>query len=154
MKKAVFPGSFDPITLGHYDIIQRGICIFDEIIVAIGENSEKKYMFSAEDRKKFIEKAFENEPKVKVVTYQGLTVDFCKQIGAEFILRGLRNPADFEFEKAIAHTNRDLSGIETVFLLTAVNTSHISSSIVRDVIRHNGNYTLLVPSSVRISQTL
>ena len=150
MKRAIFPGSFDPITLGHYDIIKRGVTLFDEIIVAIGVNADKKYMFSLEERKKFIEDAFKDEPKIKVVTYEGLTVHFCKEIGIKFILRGLRNPADFEFEKAIAHTNRDLSSIETVFLLTAAKTSYISSSIVRDVIRNNGNYTKLVPKSVRV----
>lgn len=152
MKKAVFPGSFDPITLGHYDIICRAVHLFDEIIVAIGENSDKKYMFSVEQRKQFIEEAFKNEPKVKVIVYHGLTVDFCREVDAQFILRGLRNPADFEFEKAIAHVNRDLSGVETVFLLTAVKTSHISSSIVRDVIRHKGDYTVLVPESVRVEK--
>ncbi len=150
MKKALFPGSFDPITLGHYDIIKRGIQLFDEVIVAIGVNADKKYMFSLEERKHFIEEAFKNEPKVKVVTYKGLTVDFCKELGVDFILRGLRNPADFEFEKAIAHTNRDLAPIETVFLLTAASTSYIASSIVRDVIRNNGDYTKLVPASVRV----
>ena len=150
MKRALFPGSFDPLTLGHYDIIKRGIKLFDEIIIAIGINADKKYMFSLEERKKFIEEAFKDEPKIKVATYSGMTIDFCNEVGAEFILRGLRNPADFEFEKAIAHTNRKLSKIETVFLLTAAKTSHISSSIVRDVIRNNGNYTLLVPDSVRV----
>lgn len=150
MKRAIFPGSFDPITLGHYDIINRGIKLFDEVVVAIGVNADKKYMFSLEERKAFIEQSFKNEPKVKVVTYKGLTIDFCKEINADFILRGLRNPADFEFEKAIAHTNRKLSKIETVFLLTAANTSYISSSIVRDVIRNNGDYTKLVPESVTI----
>lgn len=150
MKRALFPGSFDPITNGHYDIIKRGVKLFDEVVVAIGINADKKYMFSLEERKAFIEKAFENQPNVKVTTYEGLTVDYCKEINAKFILRGLRNPADFEFEKAIAHTNRKLSKIETVFLLTAAKTSYISSSIVRDVIRNNGDYTVLVPESVRV----
>lgn len=150
MKKAVFPGSFDPITLGHYDIIERGLGLFDEIIIAIGVNSDKKYMFSLKQRKSFIEDAFKDEPKIKVMTYSGLTIDFCQQNEAEFILRGLRNPADFEFEKAIAHTNRKLSKIETVFLLTSSGKSYISSSIVRDVIRNNGDYTGLVPSTVQI----
>ena len=150
MKRALFPGSFDPITLGHYDIIKRALDLFDEIVVAIGVNGDKNYMFTVEQRKEFIEKAFADDPKVKVTTYQGLTVDFCKEIDAQFILRGLRNPADFEFEKAIAHTNRKLSQIETVFLLTAARTSFISSSIVRDVIRNHGDYTVLVPESVRV----
>ena len=150
MKRALFPGSFDPITLGHYDIIKRALDLFDEIVVAIVVNGDKNYMFTVEQRKEFIEQAFADEPKVKVTTYQGLTVDFCKEIDAQFILRGLRNPADFEFEKAIAHTNRKLSQIETVFLLTAARTSFISSSIVRDVIRNHGDYTVLVPESVRV----
>lgn len=152
MRRALFPGSFDPITLGHYDIICRALDVFDEIVVAIGVNNEKKYMFSVEKRKEFIEKAFVNQPKVKVTTYQGLTVDFCKEIDAQFILRGLRNPADFEFEKAIAHTNRTLANIETIFLLTAAETSFISSSIVRDVIRNKGDYRFLVPESVVVDE--
>jgi len=152
MKRAIFPGSFDPLTLGHYDIIKRGLPLFDEVIVAIGVNSDKKYMFSLDERKKFIEDAFADEPKVKVTTYEGLTVDYCKEIDADFILRGLRNPADFEFEKAIAHTNRELEKVETVFLLTSAKTSFISSSIVREVIRYNGDYTKLVPNSVRVTK--
>ncbi|HSD05919.1 pantetheine-phosphate adenylyltransferase [Flavobacterium sp.] len=152
MKKALFPGSFDPITLGHEDIIRRGIPLFDEIVIAIGVNAEKKYMFSLEERKRFIEETFKDEPKIKVITYEGLTIDICQKIKADFILRGLRNPADFEFEKAIAHTNRRLSKIETVFLLTAARTSYISSSIVRDVIRNNGEYELLVPDAVRVKK--
>jgi pantetheine-phosphate adenylyltransferase len=152
MRKAIFPGSFDPITLGHYDIIKRSIPLFDEIVVAIGINAEKKYMFSLEERKRFIEEAFADEPSVTVVIYEGLTIDLCKKLKANFILRGLRNPADFEFEKAIAHTNRRLSKIETVFLLTAAKTSYISSSIVRDVIRNGGDYSVLVPESVVVKK--
>ncbi|UNY98973.1 pantetheine-phosphate adenylyltransferase [Zhouia spongiae] len=150
MRRAVFPGSFDPITLGHYDIIMRGVSLFDELVIAVGINADKKYMFSLEKRKQFIAEAFKNEPKIKVMTYEGLTVDFCKKINAQFILRGLRNPADFEFEKAIAHTNRKLSEIETVFLLTSSGKSYISSSIVRDVIRNGGDYTGLVPDTVHL----
>ncbi|MGM5469741.1 pantetheine-phosphate adenylyltransferase [Flavobacteriaceae bacterium LMO-SS05] len=150
MKRALFPGSFDPISLGHYDIIKRGVQLFDEVVVAIGINSEKQYMFTLEERQGFIEEAFKDEPKVKVVTYKGMTIDYCKKINAQFILRGLRNPADFEFEKAIAHTNRKLSKIETVFLLTAASTSYISSSIIREVIRNHGDYSVLVPDSVII----
>ena len=148
MKKAVFPGSFDPITLGHYDIIQRAIPLFDEILVSIGINADKKYMFSLEERIAFIKNTFKGNPKIKVTTYKGLTVDYCKTIAANFILRGLRNPADFEFEKAIAITNRKLSGIETVFLLTSAETSFISSSIVRDIMRNGGDATTLIPKSI------
>lgn len=150
MKRAVFPGSFDPLTMGHYDIICRGMTLFDEIILAIGVNANKNYMFSLEQRKQFLTDAFKDEPKVKVDTYSGLTVDYCIQNNVEFILRGLRNPADFEFEKAIAHTNRKLEKIETVFLLTSSGKSYISSSIVRDVIRNGGDYTVLVPDAVRV----
>ena len=152
MKKAIFPGSFDPITLGHLDIVNRGITLFDEEIIAIGENSSKDYMFSLEERKQFIENTFKDNPKVKVVSYSGLTTEFCKEIGVDFILRGLRNPADFEFEKAIAHTNRQLSKLETVFLLTSAQTSFISSSIVREIIRFKGDYKKLVPDSVRVQK--
>ena len=150
MKKAIFPGSFDPITLGHFDIIKRAISLFDEIVIAIGVNAEKKYMFTLDERKRFIDETFKDEPTVSVITYEGLTIDLCHKLNANFILRGLRNPADFEFEKAIAHTNRRLSKIETVFLLTAADTSYISSSIVRDVIRNGGEYELLVPKAVRM----
>ena len=153
MKKAIFPFSFDPITLGHVDIINRGVTLFDEVIIAIGENSSKNYMFTLEERKRFIEDTFKDNPKVSVVSYSGLTTDFCKEIGVDFILRGLRNPADFEFEKAIAQTNRHLSTLETVFLLTSAQTSFISSSIVREIIRFDGDYQKLVPNSVRVKKS-
>ena len=149
MKKAVFPGSFDPLTLGHCDIIHKSIDLFDEIIIAIGENSTKESMFSLDERKQFINEEFSNQSKIKTLTYQGLTVDFCKEINADFIVRGLRNPADFEFEKTIAQTNKKLTGIETVFFLTSPETAYISSSIVREIIANKGDYTKLVPKSVR-----
>jgi len=148
MRRAIFPGSFDPITLGHVDIVNRALPLFDEIIIAIGVNSDKKYMFTLEERINFIKENYKNEPKIKVETYEGLTTEYCKKVNAEFILRGLRNPADFEFEKAIAQTNRKLSNIETVFLLTSAVTSFISSSIVRDVYRHGGDISVFVPQSV------
>lgn len=148
MRRAIFPGSFDPITLGHVDIINRALPLFDEIIIAIGINADKKYMFSLEDRVNFIEINYKNESKIKVTTYTGLTTDYCKEMNVDFILRGLRNPADFEFEKAIAQTNRKLSNIDTVFLLTSSDTAFISSSIVRDVHRHGGDISGFVPKSV------
>jgi pantetheine-phosphate adenylyltransferase len=148
MKKAVFPGSFDPITLGHVDIINRALPLFDEIVIAIGVNADKNYMFSLQERIGFIEKTFASEKKITLKTYRGLTVDFCKTVNAHFILRGLRNPADFEFEKAIAITNRKISSIETVFLLTSAETSFISSSIVRDILRNNGDASLLLPEGI------
>ncbi|AMC10562.1 phosphopantetheine adenylyltransferase [Lutibacter profundi] len=148
MRRAIFPGSFDPITLGHVDIINRALPLFDEIIIAIGINADKKYMFSLEKRIFFIKENYKNEPKIKVETYSGLTTEFCKKLDVDFILRGLRNPADFEFEKAIAQTNRKMSTIETVFLLTSAETSYISSSIVRDILRNGGNVKDFVPKSV------
>ena len=148
MKRAVFPGSFDPFTLGHHDIVERGVTIFDEIVIGIGHNADKNYMFSLDQRKMFIEQCFQNNPKVKVMDYVGLTIDFCKSINANYLLRGVRNNGDFEFEKAIARTNRELSEIETVFLLTSVQTSFISSSIVREIIRNKGDYKRFVPDCI------
>lgn len=153
MRVAVFPGSFDPITLGHFDIVERALPLFDKIIIAIGQNSQKKYMFSLQQRKEFIRKTFENYPSVEVDSFEGLTIDYCRSKGVNFILRGLRNPADFEFEKAIAQTNRTLTHqnkIETLFLLTSSGKSFISSSIVREIISFDGEYELLVPEAVRV----
>jgi pantetheine-phosphate adenylyltransferase len=149
MKRAVFPGSFDPITLGHCDIINRGTQLFDELIIAIGENLSKNYLFSLEQRKAFIENTFSDNKKIKVFIYSGLTTDFCKKIKADYILRGLRNSSDFEYEKSIAQTNKKIGEIETVFLLSSSEKSFISSSIVREIIKHNGKFEDLVPNSVK-----
>lgn len=150
MKTALFPGSFDPLTLGHEDVVRRAAALFDRVVVGIGVNSNKKNMFSPEQRMAWIEAAFADLPQVGVACYQGLTVDYAKSIGAQFIVRGLRNPADFEFEKAIAQTNRELEpGIETVFFQTGARFSHIASSHVREIIRYGGDYRLFVPAAVR-----
>jgi pantetheine-phosphate adenylyltransferase len=148
MKKAVFPGSFDPITIGHVDIVKRGIKVFDEIIIAIGDNTDKKYMFPKEKRVEFVKQTFNNYDNIKIKSYDGLTVDFCKKNNIEFMIRGLRNPADFEFEKSIALTNREMTDIETIFFLTLPENSFISSSIVRDLIRNNGDYKLFIPKGI------
>ena len=150
MKTAIFPGSFDPITLGHQDIIEKSLNLFDSVIIGIGKNNEKKYMFSAEKRKQFVEKTFKSNDNIEVKIYNELTIDFCKKNNADFIVRGLRNVSDFEFEKNIALTNRKLSGIETVFLLTSAKNSFISSGIVRDLIKNNGDYSLFIPGGLDI----
>ena len=150
MKTAIFPGSFDPITLGHKDIIEKSLNIFDSVIIGIGQNSEKKYMFSAERRKQFVKETFKSINNIEVKIYNELTIDFCKKNNADFIVRGLRNVSDFEFEKNIALTNRKLSGIETVFLLTSAKNSFISSGIVRDLIKNNGDYSLFIPEGLNI----
>ena len=149
MKRAVFPGSFDPITLGHCDIINRGTQLFDELIIAVGENLSKNYLFSLEQRKAFIENIFSDNKKIKVFIYSGLTTDFCKEVKANYILRGLRNSNDFEYENSIAQTNKKTGEIETVFLLSSPEKSFISSSIVREIIKHNGKFEDLVPNSVK-----
>lgn len=148
MKKAIFPGTFDPFTIGHLDILKKSIKIFDEVIIAIGKNNDKKTMFTAEKRKELIELVTSKYSNTKVMVYEGLTVDFCKKTNSNFIVRGIRNVGDFEFEKAIARTNRVLSEIETVFLLTSAKTSYISSSIVRDIIKNNGDCSKLVPDEI------
>jgi len=152
MKKiAIFPGSFDPITKGHMSVVKRAIPLFDEVIVAIGINSSKEYMFPLEKRKAWIESAFAHEPKVRVQTYSGLTVKFCKTVKANFILRGLRTAADFEFEKEIAQVNHILeAGIDTLFLLTEPEYAPISSSLVREVFRYGGDISSMVPPEVKI----
>lgn len=146
---AVFPGSFDPITKGHEDIVRRGLPLFDEVIVAIGYNTGKKYFYTIDERIAFINKVFRNEPKVKVMQYSGLTVDFCKENGARFILRGLRTSADFEFERGIAQMNQTMAkDIESIFIVATPELSHISSTIVRDILYHNGDIRPFVPEGL------
>ncbi|WP_341651600.1 pantetheine-phosphate adenylyltransferase [Blattabacterium cuenoti] len=153
-KIAVFPGSFDPITLGHYDIIIRGLNLFDKIVIAIGKNFKKKNMFSLKKRKQWIQKTFLSlSQNIEIDSFNGLTISFCIKRKAKFLLRGIRNQLDFEFEKNIYLINKELYKkhiIETVFLFSSYDKSHISSYIVRDVIKNGGDYTIFVPSSVRI----
>ena len=148
---AVFPGSFDPITKGHESIVKRAIPLFDKIIIAIGINAGKNSMFDLEQRKLWIKSTFKNNPTIEVITYTGLTVDFCKAQNAYFILRGLRSYSDFEYESGIAQMNKSLiSNVETVFLLTEPECSHISSTIVRDIIRNKGKVEQFLPNAVTL----
>ena len=149
MKRAVFPGTFDPITLGHIDIIQRALPLFDELIIAIGVNADKKTMFSLEERKRFIENTFKGESKIQVKNYSGLTANFCISEKAQFIVRGLRNATDLNYEQPIAQTNFQMEKVESIFLVCSPEVSNISSTIVRDVMRNNGDYSRLVPASVK-----
>ena len=148
---AIFPGSFDPITIGHVDIIKRALPLFDKIIISVGLNSEKKYFFSLEKRIQWIQKVFIKNPKIEVKSYNKLTVEFAKDSNAQFLIRGLRNISDFEFEKTMAHANSELNpSIESVFLLTKPKYSFITSTVVRDTIRNDGDYRKFVPKQVVI----
>lgn len=150
---ALFPGSFDPITLGHENIINRALPLFDKIIIAVGQNANKQYMFPLEKRMQWIRDTFEGNPKIEVCEYHGLTIDFAVEKNVDFLLRGIRNPADFEFEKAIAQANREMNpNLETVFLLTSARYAYISSSIVRDVFRNGGDHNLFVPKAIRLEK--
>ncbi|MDF1548186.1 MAG: pantetheine-phosphate adenylyltransferase [Bacteroidales bacterium] len=152
-KIAIFPGSFDPFTIGHESIIKRAIPLFDKIIVAIGYNSAKSGYFPLEKREKWIRAIFEEESTVSVATYEGLTAEFCKKVNAKYILRGLRTAADFEYERAIGQMNKMLDqNIETIFMLTKPEHSPISSTIVREVIRHGGDASQFVPKQIDLSK--
>jgi pantetheine-phosphate adenylyltransferase len=147
---AVFPGSFDPITVGHESIIRRACALFDKIIVAIGGNAEKQSYFDIEQRLEWLRKTFADEPKVSVAQYSGLTVDFCREVNASYLLRGLRTSADFEFERSIGQINKKLHpGIETIFLLTAPEHTSLNSSMVRDILRHGGDPGQFVPDAIK-----
>lgn len=146
-KIGLFPGSFDPFTKGHEVVVKKALTLFDKVIIAVGVNSKKTYLFDLEKRMKHIASLFENEPNVEVKTYQKLTVEFCKEVGANFIVRGLRDSKDFEYEKSIAHMNLEISNIETVFLLTAQKYGAINASIVREIFRNNASIDAFVTNS-------
>ncbi len=149
---AVFPGSFDPITIGHESVIKRALPLFDELYVAIGINSDKKGFFPVEQRIEWVKRVFADNPEIKVIQYEGLTVDICRKLGAQYILRGLRTSADFEFERSIGQVNKKLfNNIETVFFLTLPEHTSINSSIVRDILQHGGDASDFVPKIVDLS---
>lgn len=148
-KIAVFPGSFDPITLGHVAIIEKAYSLFDEIIIAIGENSSKQSYFSIQERKAHLGATFEEFSKVKIATYKGLTIDYCNQVNADFILRGLRDGKDFEYEKSIAIMNAQMNhGVETMFFMTNAEYAAINSSIVRDILKNDGDASPFLPKEL------
>ncbi len=152
-KIAIFPGSFDPFTTGHEFILRTGLNLFDKVIVGIGHNATKQGFFPLEKRIKWIEEIFSDEPKVSVVAYEGLTVDFAKKHNAQYILRGLRTASDFEYERAIAQMNKTLSnGLESVFLLTTPELTPVTSTIVRDIIRHGGDASIFIPKKLDKSE--
>lgn len=148
---AVFAGSFDPITLGHFSIVEKALPLFDKIYVAVGTNTSKKYLYDADQRFDFATKSFSNFNKVEIAAFEGLTVDFCKSVNANFLLRGLRNNIDFEYEKPIAEMNKKLfPDLETVFLITDAEMSCISSSIIRELLRNNGNVDRFLPPGLKL----
>jgi pantetheine-phosphate adenylyltransferase len=154
-KIAVFPGSFDPFTVGHESIVKRALPLFDRVIIAVGENAEKKNLFSIGMRMKMISRVFEDEKRVEITRYSGLTVEFCRSHGARYILRGLRTAADFEYERAMGHMNWKMAPeIDTVFLLTSTEHTPVNSTIVRDIIKNGGDASMFVPSSINISDYL
>jgi len=150
---AIFPGSFDPFTIGHESIVNRALPLFDKIVIMIGYNANKKSFFSIEKRLKWIKQVFQGEEKIKVQTYDGLTVDFCKEVNAKYILRGIRTSSDFEYERAIAQVNKKMHPeIESVFLLTLPEHTPVMATIVRDIIFHGGDASMFLPKSLDISE--
>lgn len=150
IRRAVFPGSFDPITTGHIDLVRRALPLFDEIIIAIGINSQKQTLFDLEKRKTWIMQVFEDEPSIKVDSFEGLTVHYCKKADAHYIIRGLRNASDFDYEKTISQLNHIVGdSVETVFLISRPEFSHISSTIVREIIKGGGDASPFLPSGIK-----
>lgn len=155
MKVCVFPGSFDPITKGHVDLVQRAIPLFDKIYVAVGINDQKKYLFTLEQRLDWCKKVFADQPTVEIGHFEGLTVNYCKKVGAHYLLRGLRNASDFDYEKTISQLNTIIGDeLETVFLISRPAYSHISSTIVREIIKGHGNVGPFIPEEVTIEHKL
>ena len=151
MKIAVFPGSFDPITSGHVDLVKRALPLFDKIIVAVGINSQKKYLFPLEQRLDWLEKVFENEDKVEVGSFEGLTAHYCSKVNAAYLLRGLRNASDFDYEKTISQLNNIVGeGLETIFYISRPEYSHISSTIVREIIKGKGDASPFIPPEIKL----
>lgn len=149
MRICLFPGTFDPITKGHEDVIRRAVSLFDKLIIGVGINSSKQPMYSMEQRTEWIQEIFKDDPRIEVAGYSGLTINYCREIGAQYILRGIRYVADFEYEKAIADMNRMLDDrIETIFLTCSPLYSTISSTLVRDVIRNGGDAKQFVPDAI------
>lgn len=150
-KIAIFPGSFDPITKGHEDLIRRAVPLFDKLFVAIGINTDKKYMFTLEQRKEWIQKTFADEKTIEVVSYKGLTVNFCKKVGASYIIRGVRNAQDYQFESSIAQMNRELAPtVETIFHVCKAEFCAYSSTIVRDIIHNKGDVSRFIPEAISL----
>jgi len=146
MKKiAVFAGTFDPFTIGHHDIVNRALPIFDKIIIAIGENDEKKPLFSLSERINIIKKSFVNHEKIIIETYTGLTGEFCKKNSAQYLIRGIRNATDFQYENDLAQANKEIFNLETVFFTTSPTLSHITSTLVRELFKNKGNYLKYLP---------
>lgn len=154
-KIAVFPGSFDPFTVGHESVVRRALPLFDKIIIAIGSNTQKKSYLNAEGKLMLIKDVFQDEPRIEVTNYEGLTIDFCNKANAGYILRGLRTSADFEYERAISHLNKSMNPeVETVFILTAPEHSHVFSTIVREILIHGGDASKFIPKGIDLKKYL
>lgn len=150
---AIFPGSFDPFTIGHESIVNRALPLFDKIYIMIGYNANKRSFYPIEKRRRWINQVFENEPKIEVRIHEGLTVDFCREVGAKYILRGIRTSADFEYERAIAQVNKKMHpDIESVFLLTLPEHTPINSTIIRDIVSHDGDPSMFLPKSLDVNE--
>ncbi len=147
-RTCLFPGTFDPVTMGHIDIINRAMPLFDRLVIGIGRNVNKQPMFSEEQRLQWIREIYKDEPRITAVAYDGLTVDCCKNVGADFIVRGIRYVNDFEYEKAIADMNRSISNIETIFLTCLPQYTSVASTLVRDVLKNGGDVSQFLPDAV------